>query len=152
VLFRSDPTEALSSEGSFVNDTNTVYYILNKQTPLQFNAWNKFNFNFTDLAVSYFVGLHADETKAEAILAGDRNLRAARNRNLYSSVEAGGAIHVSQTSTWSDAWPPAPHGAHGNVALADGSVQQATSQKLQQLLLKATNAYGPHINLFLFPQ
>lgn len=105
-----------------------------------------------DLAVSYFVGLPADETKAEAILAGDRFISATRTRQPYSSVRVGGAIRVSETSTWSDSWPPAPHGYRGNIALADGSVQQMTTEKLQQQLATATNAYGTNINLFLFPQ
>jgi len=105
-----------------------------------------------DLAVSYFVGLPADETKAQAILAGDRNLSADRRGRFYSSAAAGGAIQVSPSSVWSDAWPPTCHGLQGNVTLADGSVQQATTQKLQQLLASATNDYGTNINLFLFPQ
>jgi len=53
---------------------------------------------------------------------------------------------------WTGAWPPPIHGTHGNVAMADGSVQQMTTQKLQQQLALATNAHGPNINLFLFPQ
>lgn len=105
-----------------------------------------------DWALSYFVGLAADETKAEAILAGDRNIYALRKGRVYSSEEAGGAIHLGQGSAWSGAWPPVIHGLEGNVALADGSVHQLTTRRLQQQLVQAANAYGTNINLFLFPQ
>jgi prepilin-type processing-associated H-X9-DG protein len=44
------------------------------------------------------------------------------------------------------------HGLEGNIALADGSVQQVTSEQLRQSFSISTNATGsPSMNL-LIPQ
>lgn len=132
--------------------------------PEDTNRWNNWADDFLDtnvslshpvkrdLAVSYFVGLRADETRASAFLSGDRHMSAVRNGRPYSSERAGGAVRVREESHWSDAWFPTLHGTTGNVTLADGSVQLTTTQKLQAQLALATNSYGTNINLFLFPQ
>ena len=69
----------------------------------------------TDANVSYFAGLDADETRPQALLAGDRNL-------TVNGVEArGGIVEIHPTDQLG--WTKAMHRYSGNVALGDGSVQ-----------------------------
>ena len=105
--------------------------------------------NKQDLAVSYFVGLGADETRPQTVLAGDRNLARAESAACYSSFAQGGAIQVKSTSAWSINMM---HGAQGNIVLGDASVQQVTSKRLGDQFQAATNLYGVSNNYFLFPQ
>ena len=79
-----------------------------------------------NLAVSYFVGLDADETRPQMLLAGDRNLVTAPSNTVGSVmfVTSGGFVR----------WSSAIHTNAGNVTLADGSVQQMTTPALQAYL------------------
>jgi prepilin-type processing-associated H-X9-DG protein len=102
-------------------------------------------------AVSYFVGLEADEASPNAILAGDRNLAPYASHPGYSS-QGVGAVKVRLQSNWSEAKPGQIHEHGGNVAMADGSVQQLSGERLRDLLKRAEATYGTNANLFLFPQ
>lgn len=108
-------------------------------------------------AVSYFVGLDCDETKAQALLSGDRNLcdnegQACYARGLDFNVGAGtGTTLTTGTPRWSDNPTNAIHDLQGNLTLADGSVQQMTGQKLEDTLRQAINAYGSTARWLLFP-
>ncbi|MCL4435971.1 MAG: hypothetical protein M1503_02145 [Thaumarchaeota archaeon] len=53
LVLLDNPSETLSGT-PFTNSTNNVYYVLNKQTPLQSKAWNNFNLNITGLATQYY--------------------------------------------------------------------------------------------------
>jgi competence protein ComGC len=66
--------------------------------------------------VSYFVGLGAKEDQPQMLLAGDRNLATNGRAVLPGLVELTTNIMVSWTSEM--------HVHQGNVAVADGSVQQ----------------------------
>ena len=65
----------------------------------------------SDANVSYFAGLDADETRPQALLAGDRNL-------TINGVEARGDI-VEIHPTDQLGWSKAMHRYSGNVALGD---------------------------------
>jgi prepilin-type processing-associated H-X9-DG protein len=80
-----------------------------------------FTTNFANSNLSYFVGACADETNPQLFLSGDRNLTGglAVAKNLV-------ALSTNQPAGWNHEF----HGARGNVALADGSVQQFNSSNL----------------------
>jgi prepilin-type processing-associated H-X9-DG protein len=80
-----------------------------------------------DNNVSYFVGLDATDINPTAILTGDHWL------NIDGRSARHGTLTITSKSRvrWS-ASPPA-HNGNGNIGLADGSVQQATSTYLQRL-------------------
>ena len=73
---------------------------------------------------SYFLGLPADESHPYGFLAGDRNL------TTNGIPVSPGLVAVSTNAVWG--WSRAMHGGVGNVALADGSVQQTTTALLQE--------------------
>lgn len=84
--------------------------------------------------VSYFVGLDADQSNPKMLLAGDDNL-------ANSGVPVKSGLVLVSTST-GIAWTSARHDRCGNILLADVSVQQLTSNGLQQAILQtglATN-------------
>lgn len=109
------------------------------------------NSNRQNLAVSYFLGTSVSSNQPNAILTGDRNLSPDGKPRLYTSRLA----HPTMVAT-NTIWNAEPNQAHhdnaGNYALADGSVQQATTDRLQDALKLARNSYGTNANRFLFPQ
>jgi len=104
-----------------------------------------------NLAISYFVGLNVEETKPNMILTGDRNLAPRRNAALYSSTN-GAAVDVSTNAVWQTLPNQTFHENASYYALADGSVQQASNDRLQEALRLARDSYGTNANRFLFPQ
>jgi len=102
-------------------------------------------------AISYFVGLNAEETKPNMMLTGDRNLAENLHTDFYSSTN-GAAAEVSPNSVWRNLPRQPFHENTGNYALADGSVQQASNARLQEALRLAHDSYGTNANRFLFPQ
>lgn len=77
--------------------------------------------------VSYFISLTANETNPGMILMGDRNL----SRN--GSPVGTGVQEVDTNAVWG--WnSEMMHRGGGNVALADGSVQQVNSVRLQEVI------------------
>jgi hypothetical protein len=56
LVLQDNPSETLSTGTPFTNNTNNVYYTLNKQQTSvpQSEAWNRFNLTITDLAVNYY--------------------------------------------------------------------------------------------------
>jgi prepilin-type processing-associated H-X9-DG protein len=89
--------------------------------------------------ISYFVGLDAEDFRPNTILSGDRDI--AENGQLLR-----GAAHL--TTNRPVAWHTLLHKEGGNVALADGSVQQTTTATLRSLLANT----GDTTNRVLFPQ
>ena len=89
-----------------------------------------------DKHISYFVGLTAEETKPQTILAGDRNIGG-----------GGGALEPSwtaQNGTSIDAYydPGIPmHGGSGQgkgfIVLSDASVQHANNAQLREYIMNA---------------
>jgi len=81
--------------------------------------------NFSNLNLSYFVGLDVDQTNTMLFLGGDRNIT-----NGLRPV--GGILELSTNypASWSDGF----HWTQGNVLLGDGSVQQFASSRLQEAI------------------
>lgn len=112
-------------------------------------------------AVSYFVGSEADETKPNMLLTGDRTMGPSDVSQVYSSGTNFYTVQTTVDSTtaiearWSDLATNnvAPHHDNaGNYALADGSVQQASSDKLKEALRLSRQSYGANANRIVFPQ
>ena len=114
-------------------------------------------------ALSYFVGLEADETKPQAILAGDRAISDGGNGFTGPGLdESVGAINgvgiftpnssVGSRRRWSNNPTNNMHDLQGNITLSDGSVQQVSGQKLEDQLDLSRNSYGTNNWLFSFPQ
>ncbi|MFT4588925.1 MAG: hypothetical protein ACI9VS_003511 [Candidatus Binatia bacterium] len=126
------------------------------QNTNSFSAQNKRN-----LALSYFIGLEADETKPQSILAGDRH--------IAGPSETGPALDESQPAIalgvvqfgpnnsqgarrrWSNHPDNLIHDLQGNITLADGSVGQVSGQKLEAQLEFSRTSYGTNNWLFAFP-
>jgi prepilin-type N-terminal cleavage/methylation domain-containing protein len=116
-------------------------------------------------ATSYFVGLEADEARPQAILSGDRSIAENEGRLAYGApatatgtqstglegISGSGAMRVQTTSQWSDLPYNNLHDFAGNVTIADGSVQQLTSDKLTEAIRFATNSYGVNASRLLLP-
>ena len=81
--------------------------------------------NFSNSNISYFVGIDADETLPHAILSGDRNL-VTNGVDVHTGFAA---IRTTDKPTWSSKI----HNRAGNIGLADGSVQQTDSKRLQNI-------------------
>lgn len=93
-------------------------------------------------AVSYFVGLDADETRPNVILVGDRNL-ISNSANLHGKVLASSPATVT-------AWDERQHGRRGNATLSDGSVQWMTNPMLEKQVAMSSSG-GPATNRLLLP-
>ncbi len=74
--------------------------------------------------VSYFVGVDATDNLPQAFLSGDRGFGI--EQKLF-----GPGLHAISTNALIR-WVTGPHKGVGNVAFADGSVQQLSSTKLQE--------------------
>jgi prepilin-type N-terminal cleavage/methylation domain-containing protein len=93
-----------------------------------------FGAGFNNKNISYFVGLDATDIQPQTILSGDDNF-------VIGGVPVkSGLLELSMDAPIS--WTAARHKFVGNIGLADGSVQQITTDGLQQALQKtgiATN-------------
>jgi prepilin-type processing-associated H-X9-DG protein len=78
------------------------------------------------LNVSYFIGLDATERLPSSLLAGDRNL----TTNGFPLRP--GLVTLPTSSDFG--WTSEMHNRQGNIAMGDGSVQQADAPRLNQLL------------------
>jgi len=107
-----------------------------------------------NIAVSYFVGKDADEKNPQQFLAGDRNI-GIKPTNGWSGNDPDGGVtgfspnsgkvgsYRSLTNYVNDPrlqWTDKLHQSKGNVALADGSVQQFTSSKMRAGITNAGDA------------
>jgi prepilin-type N-terminal cleavage/methylation domain-containing protein/prepilin-type processing-associated H-X9-DG protein len=93
--------------------------------------------NFSQLQnenVSYFIGVDANESMPQMFLMGDRNLA------INSKAVKPGLVTIKSNDIVS--WTAELHDGFGNIAMADGSVQQFTSSGLRQMGSHAgTNVY-----------
>jgi hypothetical protein len=76
--------------------------------------------------VSYFLGLGSTENLPASLLVGDRNL-------AINGIAAGPGI-LEITTNMNLGWTKDMHRFRGNLALGDGSVQQATGQRLNSFI------------------
>lgn len=93
--------------------------------------------------LSYFLGLNAYETHPETILAGDRNL-------TTNGLALGPGRHVFAATT-QFGFTKTMHNLAGNILLADGSVQQVTSGRLNEQFQSALTNSGLTTNVWLVP-
>jgi len=113
---------------------------------------------FDNLAVSYFVGGGAKEDYPQMLLSGDRNIYGPTttpdSNDGYgnSPTNGSGARVVFGSKPSRVGWTSRIHRTVGNVALANGSVQQLSSSGLIQALNNSgdTNTV-PGANVILFP-
>jgi prepilin-type N-terminal cleavage/methylation domain-containing protein/prepilin-type processing-associated H-X9-DG protein len=97
---------------------------------------------FSDFQTSYFVGVDANDLRPNMLLAGDHNLGAGATppslQNIYG--ESGNwFISMGTNTTWVNAspgWADNQHVRQGNVAFADGSVQNLTTAQFRSALNK----------------
>lgn len=85
-------------------------------------------------AVSYFVGINADETQPQSMMSGDRNITnnlPVRSDINKSEVIKLGTNHVAVTGA---GWTKDIHQNAGDIAQGDGSVQQSTTSRLREQL------------------
>jgi prepilin-type processing-associated H-X9-DG protein len=103
-------------------------------------------------AVSYFVGIEANETRPQAILSGDRNVASKSELPAYSTRIARGTVTPSPTAEWSLFEANRIHENQGNILLGDGSVAQASVSILVNQMTLASGTYKTNVNRFVFPQ
>jgi competence protein ComGC len=99
--------------------------------PNETNVTRATNFAYLSrTTISYFLCLESDESQAQTLLSGDRNITggAYSNRLYYLSKQSGQA-----------GWGTNIHGLLGNVGLSDGSAQQVLASGLSSQLQMMTN-------------
>ncbi len=89
--------------------------------------------------MSYFLGVDAKETEPLLWLAGDRNL-------TTNGVPVGTGL-VKMKAAFAVGWTEKMHRFSGNVAFADGSVQQLSQSGVN----KAFGATGTNVNRLAVP-
>lgn len=103
--------------------------------------------NNANQKISYFVTGDASETDPQQILAGDCNIggqsgtgsSVAANANFTDATKLTTQSYgTAQTTGW--AWTDQVHQKAGNLALADGSVQQVSISGLKSALQNSTNS------------
>ncbi|HYG35638.1 MAG TPA: type II secretion system protein, partial [Clostridia bacterium] len=87
-------------------------------------AAKRFDAQFSSTNISYFLGLDAHESAPQSLLAGDRNLT--NGLPLVNGI-------LTMTTNFPTSWTHELHNRQGNIGLADGSVQQFTTTRLQQI-------------------
>ncbi|HEY1173971.1 MAG TPA: prepilin-type N-terminal cleavage/methylation domain-containing protein [Verrucomicrobiae bacterium] len=105
-------------------------------------------------AVSYFIGLEADETKPSTILFGDRHIGPSDTALHYRY-----ATNITATSTNAVVWSKLVnqhvtpmHGSVGVFLLSDGSMASGGNEKLQEQVRLSEQSNGAKANQFVLPQ
>jgi len=104
------------------NELNTTKILLCPDDTRRVLATNWSTLNNSN--ISYFVGLDAAETKPQMFLSGDDNF-------AIGGVPVKSGLLQLLTNT-PVAWTKTRHKLYGNIGLADGSVQQLTTDGLRQ--------------------
>ncbi len=115
------------------NELSTPKVLICPQDTKSIMATN-FGRGFNNSNISYFVGLDADQTNPQMLLSGDDNFAVGG-----IPVKSGLLLLATNAPV---SWTAARHVRQGNIGLADGSVQQLTTDGLQQALQRtgvATN-------------
>ena len=122
---------------AFITNALSTPIILICPTDVERSAATNFTY-FSRENISYFSSLSAEETRPDLWLAGDRNLMI----NGQPAQPGQALIRTNDNVSWSAAM----HMDQGNIVMADGSVQQASSSRLKQSL-----AGSGSTNLLVFP-
>jgi prepilin-type N-terminal cleavage/methylation domain-containing protein len=108
------------------NDKDPKFVIADTFGPVNpTNQWSRIPFT-NDNNLSYFASVDASDDRPQMLLAGDKQLA------LNGVSARHKLIEVYTNSALS--WMKSPHGTIGNVAVADGSVQQVTCSLLRSLV------------------
>ena len=97
-----------------------------------------FTSDFDNRKLSYFVGVDANQTNSQMLLAGDRNI------TNGCSVKSG---FLNLSSNEPAGWTEKIHELQGNVGLADGSVQQLSKLRLRDAIASS----GAETNRLVMP-
>ncbi len=87
-------------------------------------------------ALSYFVGMQADETRPQSFLAGDRNIVASNAAPARPLITASKITDLGLQSNGL-AWDKNLHQEQGDICMGDGSVQQMSTSRLKNSLRDA---------------
>ena len=97
-----------------------------------------------DRHISFFIGMDAEESKPQTILAGDRNVFSGSG-----SVDPNwtAAVGSSVDATWDNTM----HGGNGYILLSDGSVQHTTTSQLREQITSALSGGSTNV-IFSLPR
>ena len=112
------------------NELSTPKILLCPEDAERTSATN-FTAGFSDANISYFFSLDAADSYPQMILDGDDNL-------AINGVRVKPGI-LNLPTTNSLAWTKERHHGNGNIGMADGSVQQTTSDIFNSAVIAATN-------------
>lgn len=139
------PSDVLSAE----LHTNFAHPVLNGVVPnLALAAANTGTFG-NNSAISYFVGLDAQETYPSMLLSGDRNITnpAPLLVNVFANynprIVAFGTNINMNTAVAGPGWDQNMHQGAGNLTLGDGSVQQVSVSRLRDQLKNSGDVTAP---------
>jgi prepilin-type N-terminal cleavage/methylation domain-containing protein len=108
-------------------------------------------------SISYFIGKDAEETQPQMLLAGDRNLTNNATPGTPFTVDQFNATtgksialklgtnHMAGSTQPGAGYSATIHQSAGNIALGDGSVQQATTPRLREQLRNSGDPLGANI-------
>ncbi|HKI69657.1 MAG TPA: prepilin-type N-terminal cleavage/methylation domain-containing protein [Verrucomicrobiae bacterium] len=113
----------------------------------------------SNITVSYFFGIDAQDTSPGMFLTGDRNIspdQSANNVQFFGPTLGSGAVALRtnfMTSSFdpNGGWTADIHQNAGNVGLADGSVQQFSQSGLRDGLANSEDPAGSNILVFPSP-
>ncbi len=105
-------------------------------------------------ALSYFIGLEADETKPSSILFGDRHL-GPDDKSLYYRYATNITAMGTNTVVWSKLvgqYTAPMHGSVGVYLRSDGGMGSGGNENIQEQLRLSEQSYGTKANHFVLPQ
>jgi prepilin-type N-terminal cleavage/methylation domain-containing protein len=105
-----------------------------------------------DEALSYFVGTDASEGTPLMHLTGDRNLIGQDNQGCPAAEITSGITHLELNQAPKPQWDRTVHVDAGNMALADGSVQQFSQAALLAQLEQPGSSSPSQDNCILKPK
>lgn len=106
------------------NELSTPRILLCPADPLRTMAATNFTF-FSNSNLSYFVGIVSNDTNPQLILSGDHNI-------TNGTPVRNGILNL--TTNHLSGWTAEMHNKVGNIAMADGSVQQVSISGLQTVV------------------
>lgn len=118
------------------NELSTPKILICPEDTEHFSATN-FSVGFSAQNISYFIGLDADESNPQMLLSGDDNFAIGG-----VPVKSG---RLDLTTNTPVTWTAARHHFAGNIAVADGSVQQLSQSGLKHAIQQtslATNHFA----------
>ena len=95
---------------------------------------------FKNRGVAYVLGLDSSTDLPRSMLVADRNILTGGYGGCSSSISTAAQVFVSGTSA--ARWLDDVHGAFGNVALADGSVESVDSEGLRRIIAESRDVVG----------